>query len=50
MTITDIITIVSSIVGIIGGIIGIYAFFMKLKWKVLLPKIRLKLKLKKYFI
>ncbi|KKM96773.1 hypothetical protein LCGC14_1174700 [marine sediment metagenome] len=48
MSIWDIIINISTIITIIVGILGIIAFIMKLKWKTLSPKFRLKRKLKKY--
>ena len=48
MSMLDVIIIISSIITTIGAVIGIIAFFMKIKWKVLFPRFRLKSKLKKY--
>lgn len=48
MSVLDLMIIISSVITIIVGVLGIIAFFMKIKWKVLLPRFRLKVKLKKY--
>lgn len=45
---SDILTTIGTIIAIIGGVIAIIAFIMKIKWKALCPRWRLKAKLKKY--
>ncbi len=48
MSIWDIFINIGIIITTIAGILGIIAFIMKLKWKTISPKFRLKRKLKKY--
>lgn len=48
MSMLDIIILISSIIATIGAVLGIIAFFMNIKGKVLFPKFSFKAKLKKY--
>ena len=48
MSMLDIISIIGLILAPIVSVLTIIAFFMKIKWKVLFPRFRLKAKLKKY--
>jgi len=48
MSMLDIIIIIGLILTPIAAVLSIIAFFMKIKWKVLFPRFRLKAKLKKY--